>query len=66
MIEAFVVGFLNVVLFLIVHFCAMKLVGEKAMTNHIYLSVQVLITGALFHTLFEISGLNEWYCKNRE
>lgn len=65
MIESSLVGILNVLLFLVVHFCAMKLVGDEAMTNHGYLSLQVLITGGLFHTLFEVFGLNDWYCKNR-
>ena len=66
MIEASVVGIVNVLLFFIVHLVAMRLVGDEAMTNHLYLSVQLLITGILFHTLFEVTGLNTWYCNNRE
>ena len=66
MMEASVVGIVNVLLFFIVHFVAIRLVGDEAMTNHLYLSGQLLITGILFHTLFEVLGLNTWYCNNKE
>tara|TARA_B100000945_G_C20376759_1_gene595002 strand:- start:992 stop:1210 length:219 start_codon:yes stop_codon:yes gene_type:complete len=61
--EAVVVGLGNVVLFFVVHFLAMLFLKNQAMTNHIY--IKVLLTGVLFHTIFEITGMNTWYCKNR-
>lgn len=62
--EAIVVGLGNVVLFFVVHSVAMFFVHDQAMTN-LYIGIQVLLTGVLFHTIFEITGLNTWYCKNR-
>jgi len=64
--EAVVVGMGNVVIFFIIHGIAMLLVKERAMTNHLYLAIQLLLTGAMFHTIFEITGLNTWYCSNRD
>ena len=63
--EAIVIGLGNVVLFFVVHFLAMLFLKNQAMTNHIYIGIQVLLTGVLFHTIFEITGLNTWYCRNR-
>ena len=64
--EALLVGIGFVILFFIVHWIAMKCVGEKAMMNHLYLATQVFIAGAFFHIVCECTGMNEWYCSNRK
>ena len=56
-IEAFVVGLGLVVIFQFV--CTMY----KYRTNQSLL-VNVFVSGALFHVLCELSGLNRWYVDN--
>ena len=60
---AVAVGF--VVLFFAVHVPTMHFFGAAAMTNHGLLAAQAAIAAALFHVLFEYSGLNAWYCRQR-
>ena len=64
-LEAIVIGAAFVISFFMIHWVAMKFVGEAAMMNHAYLAVQVFITAALFHIVCEYTGLNAWYCDNR-
>ena len=61
-LEAIVIGVAFVVLFFLVHWVAMKFVGDAAMMNHIYLAGQVFATAAIFHIVCEYTGLNAWYC----
>ena len=63
--EAIVVGAFLVILFFIVHYVAMKMYGDKAMTDHIILAVQLFIAGFVFHVGCEYTGVNHWYCSNR-
>lgn len=64
-IEALVVAFGLVLLYFVVHQIFMHMLGKVAMTNHALVAVQLAIAGAAFHVLFEYSGANEWYCKQR-
>lgn len=54
LIEAFIVGGLLVVLFNFIKI----IIPDYSQTT------QLFITGAAFHILCEISGLNLWYVKN--
>ena len=60
-IEAIVIGIAFVVTFFIVHWIAMKFVGDAAMMNHIYLALQIFTTAAFFHIVCEYTGINAWY-----
>lgn len=64
-VEAIFVGLGTLILFFIIHFVAIRLIRDEAKT-HLYLAIQLFITGSLFHVIFELVGLNAWYCKNRE
>ena len=64
-IEALVVALGLVVLYFAVHLAFMRLVGDRAMTDHGLIAAQLAITGAAFHVLCEYSGINEWYCTQR-
>ena len=65
LVEAIVVAISFLVIFAVVHWIAMLLVNEKAMTNHVYLGFQVAFAAGLFHICCEIVGVNGWYCENR-
>ena len=65
-VEALVVALVLVLIFFLVHMGFMAVYRDAAMTNHALLAVQVAIAGAAFHVLFEITGLNAWYCAQRE
>jgi hypothetical protein len=54
LIEAIVVGISLILLFNII----------QNMTPHYSQNIQLFITGALFHLLCEISGINLWYVEN--
>ena len=64
-LEALIVGILFVILFALVHYGFMFKFGDDAMTNHWLLAIQVIISGALGHYVFEYTGLNSWYCNQR-
>lgn len=65
-LEAIVIGIAFVLLFFIVHWIAMKFVGEGAMMNHLYLAIQVFTTAAVLHLICEFTGANEWYRNNHK
>ena len=65
LLEALVVAVGMVVVFYVVHFAFMKAFRQAAMTHHGLLALQIAIAAALFHVIFEYTGLNEWYCVNR-
>jgi hypothetical protein len=65
-VEAVAVGVALVVLFFAVHAAAMRAFGDEAMTNHLLLAGQVALSGAAFHVLCEVAGVNEWYCAQRD
>lgn len=63
--EALVLGVGVAVLFLLVHLAAMKAFGNRAMTHHGLLLAQVALVGGATHVLCEVTGLNAWYCAQR-
>ena len=64
--EAIVVGCGLVALFFALHALFMNVYGDKAMTNHALLALQVFLAGAIFHGLFEITTGNHAYCAQRK
>ena len=65
-IEALVIAISFVVLFFVVHSLAMMLLHDAAMTNHVYLGLQIALTAGIFHIACELTGVNKWYCKHRK
>lgn len=59
--EMFLVGLGLVAIAAPLHAGAMAMFGDQSM-HHVWLAVQVVMAGALFHFLCEITGLNTWYC----
>ena len=57
--ESFVVGIMLVVLFVLVRLGYNLIVPQSKLDIHIL--VLLFITGALFHILCEVSGINQWY-----
>ncbi len=65
-IEAVIVAIVLVLIFFLVHVGFMLRFSQAAMTDHGLLAAQVAIAGAAFHILFELTGLNAWYCLRRK
>ena len=63
-IEALVIAVSFAIVIGIVHVISMQ-VFDDAM-NHIALVSQAALSAALLHIGFEYTGLNEWYCKQRD
>ena len=64
--EAIVVGVFLVILFFYSALSSNEdMYGDKAMTVHIILAVQLFIAGFIFHVICEYTGVNHWYCSNR-
>ena len=61
-IEAIVVGFVFLALFLAVHSVDMSLRKGKSMT-HEGMVLQAFVAGLLGHLIFEITSVNKWYAK---
>ena len=67
LIEMVVVGLGLVAVAAPLHALAMfpSVLGSKSMTSHVWLAAQVAVAGALFHLVCEVSGVNDWYCRDR-
>lgn len=67
-VEAFVVGVSVVVMGLLVHllfgYHAKHANSEKMNQEMIDLVITLFFTGVFLHLLFEVTGVNSWYCKN--
>jgi len=68
LVEALVVGVSVVVMGLIVHllfgYHSKHAHSEKMNKEMIDLVITLFFTGVFLHLLFEVTGLNSWYCKN--
>lgn len=69
LLEAFVVGVSTVVMGSFVGFVMSKIVSTKASTNsgewnkYYIMELSLFFTGFFLHVVYEILGLNSWYCK---
>ena len=66
MIEGVVVGVALLVLSLLIEYVGNSLIGRKTRWPPNQEMVNgILVSGAAFHILAELAGVNEWYCKRR-
>lgn len=69
-IEAIVVGFSLVVIGNAVGFLVGKLLATdlpsscKDWNKKYVMEISLFMTGVVAHLLFEVTGVNKWYCKN--
>lgn len=67
-VEALVVGVSVVVMGLLVHllfgYHAKHAHSETMNQEMIDLVITLFFTGFFLHLLFEVTGINKWYCKN--
>jgi hypothetical protein len=69
-LEAVVVGISLIIFGQIGGFMASNLVGDRSVNemckewnkNHV-MELSLFLTGFIAHFTFEVSGINEWYCK---
>ena len=68
LLEALSVGLATLLMGLVLHlllgYHAKHADSPKMKEEMIALSLTLFLTGFLLHVLFELSGLNLWYCKN--
>lgn len=65
-VETLLVGCAFTVIFVALHFVAMRIYGDGAMMQHSLLFLQVFLCGAIGHVLFELFGANDAFCKSRD
>jgi hypothetical protein len=58
--EATIVGIILILLFYVIQ----NLTDDLIKNNKYKFILQLFMTGALFHLIFEFSGLNIWYAKD--
>jgi len=67
-LEALTVGVSTVIMGLLVHFLfgyhSKHAHSDKMKQEMLGLAVTLFFTGVFLHLLFELTGLNSWYCKN--
>ena len=69
-VEALWVGILIVVICSVVSFVVGKIIPNKLpnvcknWNKNYVMEICLFLTGFLGHLLFEITGINKWYCKN--
>jgi hypothetical protein len=64
LIEAGVIGFLMVILYMVVMKVVDKVDHLKTVDKQFVTLGAIGATGALFHLIAEFSGVNAWYCNN--
>lgn len=65
-LEALVVGVAMLALWGFIHFVLMTIPATTGLSMDVHIggALQVFLTGVIGHILFELSYVNDWYCRN--
>ena len=64
-IESFIVGICLMILGHIISYFIDKGISHKSKIERYSTPLKFFIAGVLVHVLFEITGINQWYCINK-